>query len=469
MTGVVKSVGKYALLAGTALALSISVASAASLTKAGMDKRVADLEREVTLLKNQMKSAMMAKPADKNIQSGNSRVKVTLYGQVNRAIRFANTGDNTEITSVDNDGSSSRLGVRAVGKANPNLTIGALHELEWQENARSGTGAQNDGANTRVRARHVDLWLDHKNLGKLSMGHGSIAGDAGGLYDLSGVGYVYGFAGANGTDGTKADASVLVANAAGDNTMTVSATGKARGFRPFNFFGARENRIRYDTPSLMGARVGLSYNENRGWSAGLTYAGAPPGVKNFTALFASGYRDNDGAKTAWAISGGIKHNPSGFNVNGSYDTDGEEDADGFQSSQWGITLGWSGKINDSGGTSIGVGFNRSSDGADGSASQYWLAIVQKLDAAAADVYAGVSFDSGTVTHTVTADEAAPEFVIAVPATDGVAATPAINPKPSPCYTVAADGGAITKAIKGTQCQVERDGVFNFLVGVRVKF
>ena len=51
MTGVVKSVGKYALLAGTALALSISVASAASLTKAGMDKRVADLEREVTLLK----------------------------------------------------------------------------------------------------------------------------------------------------------------------------------------------------------------------------------------------------------------------------------------------------------------------------------------------------------------------------------------------------------------------------------
>ena len=205
-----KTVLKTALLAGTALALSISVASAASMTKAGMDKRVADLEREVTLLKNQMKSAMMAKPADKNIQSGNSRVKVTLYGQVNRAIRFANTGDNTEITSVDNDGSSSRLGVRAVGKANPNLTIGALHELEWQENARSGTNEGSTGK-TRVRARHVDLWLDHKNLGKLSMGHGSIAGDAAGLYDLSGVGFVYGFAGANGTDGTKADASVKVA------------------------------------------------------------------------------------------------------------------------------------------------------------------------------------------------------------------------------------------------------------------
>ena len=72
---------KAALIVGTALALSISAASAASMAKAGMDKRVADLEREVTLLKNQMKSAMMAKKApDKGIVSGNSRVKVTIYG-----------------------------------------------------------------------------------------------------------------------------------------------------------------------------------------------------------------------------------------------------------------------------------------------------------------------------------------------------------------------------------------------------
>ena len=202
---------------------------------------------------------------------------------------------------------------------------------------------------------------------------------------------------------------------------TVSATGKARGFRPFNFFGARENRIRYDTPSLMGARVGLSYNENKGWSAGLTYAGAPPGVKNFTALFASGYRKRDNGSSAWAVSGGIKHNSSGFNVNGSYDTDGEEDAKGFQNSQWGVTLGWSGKINDSGATAIGVGFNRSSDGVDGSASQYWLAIVQKIDAAAADVYAGVSFDSGSVTHTVTAGGALTSGRIRLDSDAGVSA------------------------------------------------
>jgi hypothetical protein len=251
-------------------------------------------------------------------------------------------------------------------------------------------------------------------------------------------------------------------------TDTVSATGKARGFRPFNFFGARENRIRYDTPSLMGARVGLSYNENKGWSAGLTYAGAPPGVKNFTALFASGYRKRGNGSTAWAVSGGIKHTPSGFNVNGSYDTDGEENDKGFQNSQWGITVGWSGKINDSGATAIGVGFNRSGDGVHGSASQYWLAIVQKIDAAAADVYAGVSFDSGSVTHTVSAAEALTEDRPAAPNADPVVT--ALAEKASPCYSADADNaGQFIKATAGAQCEVEREGVFNFIVGVRLKF
>ncbi|MCY4066920.1 MAG: hypothetical protein OXF57_11215, partial [Rhodospirillaceae bacterium] len=248
---------------------------------------------------------MMAKPANKNIQSGNSRVKVMIYGQVNRAIRFANTGDETEITSVDNDGSSSRLGIQAVGKVNASTTIGALHELEWQENRRSGAGEVGVAgvANERLRARHVDLWLDHKDIGKLSMGHGSTAGDAAGLYELTGVSFVYGFAGANGTDGVGADASVKVLapgqgasagqTAAAGVESTMNVRGKARGFRPFNFFGARENRIRVDTPSLMGARVSASYNESNGWSVGLTYAGAPPGVKDFSALFAAGYRKND--------------------------------------------------------------------------------------------------------------------------------------------------------------------------------
>ena len=485
MTGVVKSVGKYALLAGTALALSISVASAASMTKAGMDKRVADLEREVTLLKNQMKSAMMAKPADKNIQSGNSRVKVTIYGQVNRAIRFANTGANTEITSVDNDGSGSQLGVRAVGRANPNLTIGSLVQLEWRNNHRSATNQGNSGDKTKedMRVRHVDLWLDHKDIGKLSMGQGSMAGDAAGLYELTGVSFVYGFAGANGTDGTKADASVKVLATGGDvaaaagatqsyadgTEKTVAVRGKDRGYRPFNFFGFRQNRIRYDTPSLMGLRASASYGQNKAWSVGLSYAGAPPGVKNFSTLLAAGYRKNDDDTTAWAVSGGIKHS-SGFNVSGHYDSDGKVAAGDPQNGQWGVSAGWSGKVNDAGGTAIGIGFNRSTDGMHGVAQQYWVAIVQNVDAAAADVYAGVSYDSGTITHTVSDAEALAANRAPTLGDADTAGVSRLATKATPCYSVNPNqADQYARAAKGDTCEIDRDGVINFVVGVRIKF
>ncbi len=450
-----------------------------------------------------MKQAMTAKPADKNIQSGNSRVKVSIYGQVNRAIRFANTGDETEITSVDNDGSSSRIGVRAVGKANPNLTIGALHELEWQENRRSGTSETDEGTNatgnSRIRARHVDLWLDHKDIGQLWMGHGSIAGDAAGLFEMTGVSFVYGFGGANGTDGVKADASVKVAKQNGgddDEMTTMDVRGKARGFRPFNFYGARENRIMYVTPSLMGARFRASYGENKSWSVGLRYAGAPAGVKDFKILFAAGYRQNpDGHaatkaivdlsapdanpndtsittlvaakamkdKSAWAVSGGVKHS-SGFNVSASYDTDGEESNTGLQHSQWGVSLGWSGKVNDAGGTSIGLGYNSSKDGLDASAKQYWAAIVQKIDAAAADVYAGVSYDSGSVTHTVTEAEA-----LTGDRSDNQNNLEDLKEAASPCYSAGSTAGTYVKAKQGSTCEVDRKGVLNFVIGVRLKF
>ena len=487
MTGVVKSVGKYALLAGSALALSISAASAASITKAGMDKRVADLEREVTLLKNQMKSAMMAKPADKMIESGNSRVKVTIYGQVNKALRVTSSAGETSIQTVDNDGSSSRLGIRAVGQANPNVTIGGWHELEWQENRRSATSQINAG-NDRVRSRHVELWVDHKNLGQLWIGHGAIAGDAGGLFSVTGTGHVFGSGTHIASDG-------------------VTANGDSRGTKSFSFFGARENRIMYVTPSLMGGRLRASYGENKSWSLGLRYGGAPPGVKDFSTAFAAGYRYDPNeatgaAKTSYAVSGGVKHS-SGFNISGGYEGSRVK-GDSAKPFDWFVEGGWTGKLSDMGATSLGIGYAASSDGMMGTAQQYWLAINQNVDSAAADVYAGVSFDSGSVTTDAVA------AIAAVAGTDAVAAEAetimgqGLDASSNPAnylnttgneyeegdvvdpadvddavadtvytYVAAKDAVAATPGSAAVAAQpagkAARDGVVIFLAGVRIKF
>ena len=400
---------------------------------------------------------MMAKGPDKNIVSGNSRVKVTIYGQVNRAIRLASSGGDSQIQSVDNDGSSSRIVIHAVGQANPNLTIGAHHSLEWQENRRSATrDTYKADGNTRLRSRNVELWLAHKDFGTLHMGKGSIAADAADLFSKSGVGYVFGSAG-YAADGFFA-AGVWATRTVNDKTEIVN-----RGYRNFAFFGARENRIMYTTPNVMGASAAVSYSQNKSFSAAVTYAGAPPGVKNFSLLFKAGFRTdpnkhNDGAgddafvdgvytkagksadtpsRTAWGVSGGIEHTSSGFSISGGY---GGERKKGVKERpyNWYADVGWKGNVNSMGTTAIGVGYFKSTDGGMLNAQQYWAAINQEVKAAAADVYAGVAYDNGEAPYTESDDLGDDD--------------------------VCGDANMAEE-----KCAVDRDGVFVFIAGVRIKF
>ena len=135
----------------------------------------------------------------------------------------------------------------------------------------------------------------------------------------------------------------------------------------------------------------------------------------------------------------------------------------------GLSAGWSARSR-AGGTSIGLGYNRSTDGLEASAQQYWVAIVQKIDASAADVYAGVSYDSGSVTHTVSAAEASNTYAAAVAPTSATDRGSAeVIPAATPCYYAGDTAGQFARAAAGDTCEVERDGVLNFLVGVRLKF
>ena len=221
-----------------------------------------------------------------------------------------------------------------------------------------------------MRARHVDLWLQHKDLGKLSIGQGSIAGDASHFISMSGIGNTFHFGGPTGADGTAGSHYIFL-----------------------GFFGARQSRIRYDTPNLMGLSFAASLNQNQGWSVQGQYAGAPPGVKDFNTFMRAGYRKDDGGKTYWAVSGGVAHS-SGFNLSGSYASDDTPGDTGANPYQWGVEVGWSGKLADMGKTNVGVGYGYSDDDLK-EVQYYYVGVNQNIDAAAADVYAGAATDSGT--------------------------------------------------------------------------
>jgi predicted porin len=95
---------------------------------------------------------------------GGDKVSVQLYGQVNRAFLAADDGDSSDYYFVDNDNSSSRIGLIGESKVNDDITIGTRMEFEYQSNASNVVNQEDknpDGNGTGFRralaGRPVDL------------------------------------------------------------------------------------------------------------------------------------------------------------------------------------------------------------------------------------------------------------------------------------------------------------------------
>ena len=382
-----------------------------------------------------MKSAMMAKPADKNIQSGNSRVKVTIYGWVNRAVRFASSGGKSDVHSVDNNESPSRIGIRAVGKLNANTSAVALSE--WGTSAgggRYGTGFSDDGAQGAggmVGIRHSMIDLVNKDLGTLSLGHSSHAHGPAIYTGFTAAGLTFNI----GTTGTG-----LVPNS--DKMVAEGRIGM-----PGNVgLGGRQNRILYKTPNLMGISMQASYTQAKSYSVGASFSSPASLSKDISIALGAGYRHQpnagmgDGDINSFGVSGGVKHNASGFSVNGAYTSaltkagmtmampmsrmvgsflqtaDNPETADtdesvyrtgvmvtaakpaertsGSKHTAWMANVSWTGKLMEAGSTGLTLGYAQYKKGDYSTTTNYWVGVHQNVDSAAADVYFGVSYDTG---------------------------------------------------------------------------
>ncbi len=383
-------------------AIVFSSSHSASMTDAGTGQRVSDLEREVSLLKNRMKKAESF-DGSRLVRSGNSRVSLTVYGQVNRAVRFAFTEEDTQVSNVDQDGSSSRLGFLARGRVDEGLTISARTEVEWQYNRRSGTRDDNGDSTERVRARHVDLWTDHRDLGQLWLGKGSIASDAATLITMSGTSYVFAF------HGPGADDSLKASQDGSANTVD------RHGFLAFT--GQRQSRIMYATPNVMGFKALVSHSEKDRVAAGLHYAGSPFGMKDIRAAMRFGWHRQAGAGAThddlgdsrrpgtqhYGLSGGIMHVPTGFSLSGSWgrtewgkDPTPDNHMDDRSPEMFAGEVGWTGSVWDMGTTSVSLGYGRWTGGGDdkGHSERVHAAVVQRIVPAATDIYLGVSYDTG---------------------------------------------------------------------------
>ena len=125
-------------------------------------------------------------------------------------------------------------------------------------------------------------------------------------------------------------------------------------------------------------------------------------------LWAFGYRDQAErscwrrADTTFGMSGGVQHNAaSGLSVNGVYSAPMRRRAATSTGRALGAEVGWTGKIMDTGKTSLTVGYGKYERGPVEESTFYHLTVNQGVDAAAADVYASVAMPTAARVSTTT--------------------------------------------------------------------
>ncbi|WP_029015054.1 porin [Niveispirillum irakense] len=311
-------------------------------------------------------------------QSGNSKVKLTLSGQIGRSVLFVDDGFDTDTLHGDNATASSRIRLAGQAKLDDNWTAGTDIELEASSASTRNIGIGNDGgSNFSMNERKIEFWVQHKAIGRLWVGQGDTATNTSSESDLSGTGTLLGYS----------DIGQSFGGVAFRNRLT-RANGPTVNNAFNNFDGLhREDRVRYDTPSFGGGfQLSTSVTQGGAADGAVRYNGK---VGDTEIAAAVGYADNKsrtGFDTQTNGSVSVKF-ASGFNVTGAA---GTRDLGPRNSDFWYSKLGYIAKLTSLGNSAFAVDYYKQEDFAvAGADSKAWgLSYVQTVDAFAADFYLG---------------------------------------------------------------------------------
>jgi hypothetical protein len=200
------------------------------------------------------------------------KVQVEVYGQINRAVNHAHDENEEEVYHVDNDNSSTRIGVKATAKPNANAKFTVSAHLEYESNARNKVWQElSDTDDDDFADRTMEVFIECR-FGKLSLGQGKTASDYTTEVDLSGTTVV-------GAAKTQSMAGGVPFFDDGSNTLSTATVSAA--FNHLNGF-SRKDRIRYDSPSYNGFSLAVSSASDDGTNGddlAVRYKGKIAGVK----------------------------------------------------------------------------------------------------------------------------------------------------------------------------------------------
>jgi hypothetical protein len=218
------------------------------------------------------------------IKSGSDKVQTKIYGEIDRAVMYADDGHQDKIFHVDNSHSETRVGLNGEVAAADYLTVGGSVELLWQANPASMVSMEAESIAGEFAEELVEMYFDFSKAGKCSLGCGGMASAGSSEIDLSGTD-IAGNAGVADAGGGLAfyDAASGSYGHDGEGGATVGEAFRRQCCELFNRIAAdglgKKNRVRYDTPSLAGFSFGVAAGEEETFDAALSYAGEFGGTR----------------------------------------------------------------------------------------------------------------------------------------------------------------------------------------------
>ena len=324
--------------------------------------------------------------------SGRSGVRLTLSGQVNRAVMFVDSGDEDgadegrNVFMVDNDNSSSRFRLTAVAPLGSEHELGAQIEMEIQSNPSNRVAQDQDGdiSNPSLDERKIEVWWQNPWF-KLWLGQGSMASDGTAEKDLSSTSIV----GSVNVDDIGSRIRFRMPNG--------MLTGKDIGDFFDDFDGlSRRDRVRIDTPKWHGTYLSTSYANGGDYDVALHHGYKYPVLGGLKVAAGASYFWNGGTGSpashfqGAAVSASALHEESGLNLTFSY---GEQwlETPNRDRSYYYVKGGIYRQFFDIGKTAFAVEYYHSEDfSAEGDeAHMIGAALVQHIDETATEIYAGI--------------------------------------------------------------------------------
>ena len=331
------------------------------------------------------------------VTSGKKNTSLSISGQVNRMVMYADDGDQARWFQADNDRSSTRLSFVGNSVLDDEWSAGTAVEVQFESNSSADvTIDQNTStiASNSFTERKLELWFANKDLGKLSMGQGSTASDGSIEQDLSGTGVISG--------------SNFITIGQSLAFRTSGTGGASAGVTVNNLFSnqdglSRDDRLRYDSPTFAGTKLSTSWVDGDEWDVAARYGREFDG---YEVALATSYWDASptAQKTGYGLSGSIKA-PFGSSLTGAYSVEDLQAAGRDDEQFWYVKLGHDFELTDIGGTAVSIDYaateNASANNREG--RYYSLAAVQKIDKLSTELYAIVGMYEADIPAVQTED------------------------------------------------------------------